>query len=565
MQYDQFFAGEYQIEKTLERSQYSVLCLGKMPATGRRVLLKLWLTAQVQSREERARIREEVSHLQHLEHPHLLSVLDVRADAQKVFLVSEYAPAGSLNERLGREGERALTIDEALHIVGQVGQALQELHTHGIIHGNLTPQAVFFSEPGQVKLGEFLIRSVLVNIQDYQHMLDENPPRCLYMAPEQFHGTLSPLTDQYALACLAYVLLTGRVPFAGSARSTLLQKHQRDEPPDLSAVNPAVPDYVEAAVLKALAKDPAERHRDIQTFMDALDVSGERKLADQNTIKQPVPLILADDTTVGDGIWEWEVTVRPDGQMVDSGPTRAIGASLQGPLVVQFPAGNPQVAQLSRPTRRRELYVVVPSVLLVLALLFVTSRWLFFAGASGIAPSRGQTVQGTQAPMLLTPATEATASGTVSSMQIPTPTPSPTPVAHPTGPQPSPTSGAQPTATPPSTATPKPVLQTLCKVVYKTSSQWPGSFLATLTITNTGSTPFTGWHLVFNFSGNQRLLNISRNTSASQNGRTVTLSGLNTSATLAPGASLSPSFLGSLNGSSNVAPTTFVLNGVACS
>jgi serine/threonine protein kinase len=431
MQYDQFLAGEYQIERTLERSQYSVLCIGKKCATGQPVLLRLWLTAQAETEEEQTRIREEVAALQSVKHPHLLPILDVHADAQKVFLVGEYASAGSLNGRLGDEAEEALSLDETLLIIEQVGRALHALHKRGIIHGNLTPQAVFFTGHGEVKLGEFLVRSVLVSIQDYQHILDENVPRCLYMAPEQFRGMLNAKTDQYALSCLAYVLLTGRVPFAGSARATLLQKHQRDEPQALTISNPAVPAHIEAAVLKALAKKPEERYDSVPAFIEALDVPGKKVLADQNTIKQPVPGALFEEAIDADELWEWEVSIPSEGPLKDSGPTRTVGSSSRQMALIPLSVGSrPRSAQFSR---KQELYVVVPLIVIILLLIFVTGRWLFLPSASGSTHPQASADPATPTSVLLTPATapsgsQPTAPSTVVAMQIPTP--APTPVAR---------------------------------------------------------------------------------------------------------------------------------------
>lgn len=480
MRYDQFFAGEYQIERTLQRSQYSVLCQGKAASNGQPVLLKLWLTAQAVSEEEQTRIHEEVAAWQNLNHPNLSPVLRVQADAQKVFLVSEYMPGGSLNERLAREDEPAISLDEALKIIEQTGRALEELHAHTIIHGNLTPQAIFFDEQGLVKLSEFLVRSVLVTIQDYQHILDEDAPRCLYMAPEQFHGALDVKTDQYALGCLAYLLLTGRIPFAGSTRSVLLQKHECDHPTDLTALNPAVPTYIETAVLTALAKDPSERHSSIGTFLEALDASGQKVLADQNTtkhvalvsptpetediaswntIKQAVPgtLFLTDEDMV-DGSWEWEVAVPPEGPLEDSGPTRAVrtGGSSHSPLLVQFPGVQPNTTQTASAQKRRAWYVLIPAIFLVCALVFTAGRW--FLVPTGSNPSHAiSNVNRLTTPtsVLLTPATatsaQATATAAVVSVQLPTSTPTPQPT-------PDPGATATPTPAPNATPTPAPLL-----------------------------------------------------------------------------------------------------------
>src|SRR5260370_30350493 len=247
MQYDTFLAGAYQIEKTLEISEYSVLGRGKKLDTGLPVMLRLWLTAHATTVEEQEHIQAEVAAFQQAQHPHLLPILEVRASAQGVFLVSASISSGSFNDRL-QQFLQPLPFEDALRMIKQIGQALHALHQQGITHGNLTPQAVFFTESGQVCLGEFRMKSILETIQNYQPALEEGIPLCWYMAPERFHGGASAESDQYALGCLAYLLFTGQVPFAGSARATLLQKHQPDQPKPLTDPNPTIPPTIATAI-----------------------------------------------------------------------------------------------------------------------------------------------------------------------------------------------------------------------------------------------------------------------------------------------------------------------------
>lgn len=136
-------------------------------------------------------------------------------------------------------------------------------------------------------------------------------------------------------------------------------------------------------------------------------------------------------------------------------------------------------------------------------------------------------------------------------------------------PTPTPTSGTTPTPTPTSgtTPTPTPTPQSgnlSCHVVYAIVNQWPGGFQASLSITNTGSSAINGWSLVFSFANGQTITQIW-NASASQSGSQATLTNLSYDASIAPGATLnSIGFLGNWNGT-DTAPTSFTLNGKACS
>lgn len=152
----------------------------------------------------------------------------------------------------------------------------------------------------------------------------------------------------------------------------------------------------------------------------------------------------------------------------------------------------------------------------------------------------------------------------------PTPPPTtPTPTATPTHtPTPTSTPTSTPTATPtsvPSTPTPTPVSSASCKVTYTVTNQWPGGFQGGINITNTGSSTINGWSLQFSFANGQTITQIW-NASYTQSGSNVTVTNLSYNGTIAPGQSVSsqPGFLGSWNGTNN-APTSFTLNGSACS
>lgn len=460
MQYDKIFAGAYQIEKTLERSAYSVLCVGKKADTGQPVMLRLWLTAHAATTEEQERIQSEVAAWQRIQHPYLLPVLEARANAQGVFLVSTHTASGSLNDRLHQHVLKPLMFEDALRIIKQVGQALRALHQQGITHGNLTPHAVFFTEQDYVLLGEFRVQSILESIQNYQPALEENIPRCWYMAPEEFHGIRSAASDQYSLGCLAYLLLTGYVPFTGSARATLLQKHQRDLPKPLAEFNPAIPAHIEAAILKTLAKQPAERHNSIQAFLEALEQPQRGAIADQDTLEQAFHSTIAGQDMLTqpapDPLFEQPTSVSPGWEMLPDSPkpvttaawtrTRGGGAA---PIVLARSAAIGQSA--GRSSRVRGFPVLLTMICLVLVIAFAVGGGILFSG--GHAPSRQSSGQATPTSGLLNPATNLSATSTATSAQTATPVEQVSPTSSPT-PGPTATPSSVPTTGGPANVTP---------------------------------------------------------------------------------------------------------------
>ncbi len=132
-------------------------------------------------------------------------------------------------------------------------------------------------------------------------------------------------------------------------------------------------------------------------------------------------------------------------------------------------------------------------------------------------------------------------------------------------PTPTPTGTATSTPTPSPTPSPTPPSGASCQVVYTLTNQWPGGFSATITLTNTGPTPITGWTLQFSFANGQTITQ-GWNGAFSQAGHTVTVTNLSYNGSIAPGATLSspPGFTGSWSGTNSV-PTSFTLNGVRCS
>lgn len=460
MLYNTTFSELYQIEGIVECYTYSVLFRGKKSDTGEQVLVRHCLTARALEEEKQRSVQAEVAALQALDHPSLSPLLEVSMGDRGIYLVSAQPSGGTLATHLAQNFLKLLLFDEALRIITQIGQALHALHQRGLCHGNLTPQAVFFQAVDQVSLGEIRLKSVLDCIPNYQPVLEESVPLCWYMAPEQFSGVFDAFTDQYALGCLAYHLFTGRVPFTGSARATLLQKHQQEQPCALSEFNPALPVLVEDAILKALAKQPEARHASIQAFLNALQQPEQSAIADQDTLKNLFfdrESVLTAQTALAQEAFQPSVMQEsfPQASVLESAmspgarfdQTTAVHSLLSSAKRRQSLSSQPFAqaavartnnrhetpallnrAWLSRKnlldlfSRRRELAILTPAILLVLVLAIIASRLLFFAGTPGqtrVAKPSPHVSQGTPA---LTSTSE-----TIPVQSTATPTLSPTP------------------------------------------------------------------------------------------------------------------------------------------
>jgi serine/threonine protein kinase len=407
------YANAYQKEELIEQCMYSTLFAGKKGDARQAVLVRHWPTAQAATSEEQARIQAEVAALRAVRHPYLLPVLEVALTEQGIFLMSIRTPGGVLSTRLARRFAQPLPLDEALLLITRIGQALAVLHQQGIVHGNLSPHAIFFDISEQAYLGECRLPGILACIPDYQPALDEGTPQWWYMAPEQFSGASNASTDQYALGCLAYQLLSGRVPFAGSVRATLCQKHLQEQPRALSEHNSAVPAHLEEVVLKAIAKEPAERYPDVQAFLDALCQPQREAIAEQETGNQPV-------LETG---WSGSLPALQDRQ-----------AASQTPEV----RGNQRQGYALLSSRWKGKWALTGIACIVLLAVFLSGRSLFFASThsrqtagrptanaslptAGLTQASGQTTVGLQQ--------SPTAVGVPS--PLPTTIPSPLPTATP--------------------------------------------------------------------------------------------------------------------------------------
>jgi serine/threonine protein kinase len=233
----------------------------------REVAVKLLHRVYLSSRVERDRLLEEAYMLNMLRHPYILPLVDVGSWEGFPYMVMEYASQGTLKRRLDRYPGHSLTIEEAILILVQIGDALQYAHRQRVIHRDLKPSNILFNTRGEAMLADFGIATILSTVGTTRRGVAGTPA---YMAPEQFRGYASPKSDQYALGCLAYELFTGRQPFTATDALAMGFKHVTEQPIPPTYYNPCIPNHIEQAVLKAMAKQRIDRHADVATFIAAL-------------------------------------------------------------------------------------------------------------------------------------------------------------------------------------------------------------------------------------------------------------------------------------------------------
>jgi tetratricopeptide (TPR) repeat protein len=279
--------GNYRILSRLASGSFGDVYLAEHRLLPRTVAIKFLHTDLSASDSQYRSFLQEAQLLEALKHPHILPLYDAGFGLEDFppHLIAAYAPGGSLRDYLRRQ-PGGLPLEEALTILEQVGSALQHAHEQQkpVVHRDLKPENILFDGKGNALLADFGIAVVLDAAVSQRVSIVGTLP---YMAPEQFAGHVLPASDQYALGCLAYELLTGKRPFSVERSSWIAWAVQHREvlPPPPSAICPELPPHIELAVLKALMKEPRLRHSDIASFLDALRTAPHRP-ADYEHLKR---------------------------------------------------------------------------------------------------------------------------------------------------------------------------------------------------------------------------------------------------------------------------------------
>src|ERR1051326_3055914 len=259
--------GNYRITAEIGSGGFGNVYQGQHTILTERSVAIKQLHGHLASPKEREQFLEEARLLERLKHPHILHIFDVGIHDGFPYLVAEYAPNGSLRDRLNKSTSNPLSMEEALAILSQVGQALHYAHQHNVIHRDLKPANILFNAKGEALLADFGIATTLSTTSITHAAIIGTPP---YMAPEQFQGSVSKESDQYSLGCIAYELFTGKVPFTANDFFAMGFEHMTKAPIPPTQLNPYLPVHIERAILKALAKQRVDRHANVNAFIEAL-------------------------------------------------------------------------------------------------------------------------------------------------------------------------------------------------------------------------------------------------------------------------------------------------------
>jgi len=267
-------ADRYRIERELGAGGMATVYLADDIKHSRKVAVKV-LRPELAAVIGAERFLSEIRTTANLQHPHILPLHDSGDADGLLFYVMPYVEGESLRDRLNRE--RQLAVGDAVRITCEVGSALDYAHRHGVIHRDIKPENVLLHD-GRALVADFGIALAASKAGGSTRMTETGmslgTPH--YMSPEQAMGErdITARSDVYALGAIAYEMLTGEPPFTGPSAQAIIARVVTEHPRSLSSQRHTIPEHVEAAVLTALEKLPADRFATAADFVAALGSAG---------------------------------------------------------------------------------------------------------------------------------------------------------------------------------------------------------------------------------------------------------------------------------------------------
>ena len=270
--------GHYRIKRPVGYGGMATVFLAEDINLRRDVAVKVFEPGSGDNADFFRRFEREAQVLAQLDHPNILSVYDFGQQNGVAYLITPYIAGGSLREVLRARG--TLPVAETIRLMSQILSALQYAHERGLIHRDIKPGNMLLKQDGTILLSDFgLVKIVssnsLTGLESLAtltgHMIAGTPD---YMAPEQIAAQTMPASDIYAVGVVMYEMLTGAHLFTATDSSMgILMKQLYEQPRPLRDVNPSISPQLEAVIMRALEKDPANRYASPAEFLQALLVA----------------------------------------------------------------------------------------------------------------------------------------------------------------------------------------------------------------------------------------------------------------------------------------------------
>jgi TolB-like protein/tetratricopeptide (TPR) repeat protein len=278
-------ADRYRIEAEVGRGSVATVFLAQDLRHGRRVALKV-LHSALGAALGAERFQREIRTQARLHHPHILTLFDSGAGGQGgggaewLWYTMPFVESGSLRDRLQREGR--LPVETAVRLATQVCSALTYAHALGVVHRDIKPENILLSVSGHALLSDFGIAYAVDDsaVPGAARRLTETGVALgtpAYMSPEQSAGDepVDARSDIYSLAGVLFEMLAGTPPFTGPNARAVIARRLTEPPPSVGALRPDVPAWVDAALRRAMARQPGDRFESATEFAAALTLPAE--------------------------------------------------------------------------------------------------------------------------------------------------------------------------------------------------------------------------------------------------------------------------------------------------
>ncbi|MDP8911711.1 MAG: Stk1 family PASTA domain-containing Ser/Thr kinase [Actinomycetota bacterium] len=285
------FDGRYLVMRKLGTGGMADVYLAEDQELGRRVAIKILNDRHANDDQFVERFRREAKNAASLSHPNIVSVYD-RGEAQGTYYIAmEYLGGRTLKELVVERGPAP--IQTVIDYARQILSALAFAHRHGIVHRDIKPHNVLVGDDGRVKVTDFgIARAGTSQMTEVGSIIGT----AQYLSPEQARGApVDHRSDLYSVGIVLYELLTGQTPFVGDTPLDVAMKHISNAPVPASSLRPEVTRELDLVVLRALAKNPAERYQsaedmdaELQRVARGLGVSAETEDAATAILSRPM-------------------------------------------------------------------------------------------------------------------------------------------------------------------------------------------------------------------------------------------------------------------------------------
>jgi eukaryotic-like serine/threonine-protein kinase len=251
------FAGRYRLERKLGSGGMADVWLAEDTELGRHVAIKILHERYANDEQFVERFRREATHAAGLSHQSIVSIYDRGASNGSYYIVMEYVEGRTLKELILSRGPCPIPV--AISYTRQILAALRYAHRNGIIHRDIKPHNVIVDREGRVKVADFgIARAGTSQMTEAGSIIGT----AQYLSPEQARGApVDESSDLYSTGVVLYELVTGTVPFTGETPVETAMKHLSAPPQPPSELRHEIPDDLDLVVLRALAKEPADRYR----------------------------------------------------------------------------------------------------------------------------------------------------------------------------------------------------------------------------------------------------------------------------------------------------------------